>query len=209
MAATKTLSKENIEIVRQNWQTMSAVSAEYDVNNFVSVPLLKLVPEGRPQVGRPPYLPAPHEVAQRAYLDFTGQSPLGDLKIGERYGSSLQVVFSGFLLAVVIGVPVALLAGTFGFFSRLTEPFVDFFRYMPAPAFSTVLMAVFGLAQAPKMALVFLGLLAVGTFLDYFVQLIFILPVFWTHSARGFQTVAWLINSTMEKLIKSNRTSRF
>lgn len=154
-----TLSEENIGIVKDNWERIASVSPTYDATDFISEPLLKLVPQGDPQVGRPPYLPAPHEVLSRAILDFSGNSPLGDLKIGERYLSSLGVVFSGFLLAMVIGVPLALLAGTFGFFSRLTEPFVDFFRYMPAPAFSTVLMAVFGLSQAPKIALVLVGTL--------------------------------------------------
>jgi NitT/TauT family transport system permease protein len=75
----------------------------------------------------------------------------------ERYKHSLRIVFLGFFLAAAIGVPIGVLCGTFDFFSRLFEPFIDFFRYMPAPAFSTLLVAVFLAHDAPKIALVFIG----------------------------------------------------
>lgn len=152
-----TLSEENREIIAQNWAWMKEVSPRYESSQFISAPLLKLIPAGEKGLALPSYLPAPHEVFGRMARDFTGRSPLGDLRVGERYLSSLGVVFGGFALAVSIGLPLALLAGTFAFFSRLFEPFADFFRYMPAPAFGVVLMAVFGIYQAPKYALVFLG----------------------------------------------------
>ena len=49
------------------------------------------------------------------------------------------------------------MAGTYSLFSKLLEPFIDFFRYMPAPAFSTLLVAIFSAHDAPKIALVFIG----------------------------------------------------
>jgi NitT/TauT family transport system permease protein len=49
------------------------------------------------------------------------------------------------------------LCGTYSFFSKLIEPFIDFFRYMPAPTFSTLLVAIFLANDAPKIALVFVG----------------------------------------------------
>jgi len=153
------LSQENIEVVRENWKRLSSVSATYDSKNFYSKPLLQLIPQGERKVGRPSYIPAPHEVISTAWMDFRGKSELGELSVWEKYTQSIKVVFSGFLLACLIGVPIALLAGTFSFFSRLVEPFTDFFRYMPAPAFSTVLIAIFGLANGPKMALIVLGTL--------------------------------------------------
>lgn len=152
-----TMSGENLEVVRKNWAMLSAVSPVYDPANFLSEPMYRLVPEGEKVVGRPAYLPAPDEVLRRAFEDFGGDSELGALNIWEKYRSSLKVVFVGFLLAVAIGVPLALMAGTLSFFARLFEPFIDFFRYMPAPAFGTVLMAIFGVEQQPKIALVFLG----------------------------------------------------
>ena len=153
------LSAENLGIVRQNWASLSSVSASYDSSNFYSQPLLKLIPQGEERVKRPVYLPAPHEVLLRAKEDFTGNSELGELDVWQRYGVSLRTIVVGFLLVCVIGIPIALLCGTFAFFSRLIEPFVDFFRYMPAPAFGTLLIALFGIYDAPKVALVFVGTL--------------------------------------------------
>lgn len=153
------LSEENVEIVKKNWGLISAVNTEYNSKQFISTPLWKLVPEGTKLVGRPSYLPAPHEVVQKGWQNITGHSELGDLNVMGKYWESLKIVFVGFLVACVIGLPIALLAGAFDFFSKLIEPFVDFFRYMPAPAFSTVLIAIFGLAQAPKIALVVIGTL--------------------------------------------------
>jgi NitT/TauT family transport system permease protein len=49
------------------------------------------------------------------------------------------------------------LCGTYPVFSKLVEPFTDFFRYMPAPTFSTLLVAIFLANDAPKIALVFVG----------------------------------------------------
>jgi len=39
----------------------------------------------------------------------------------------------------------------------LTEPFVEFFRYLPAPAFGALCVAVLGIDDAPKIAIIFIG----------------------------------------------------
>jgi dihydroorotate dehydrogenase len=49
------------------------------------------------------------------------------------------------------------LCGTFSLFSRLTEPFVDFVRYMPAPVFGALAVAVLGLGNEPKITIIFIG----------------------------------------------------
>jgi len=57
----------------------------------------------------------------------------------------------------LVGVPLGILAGTFPIFSRLTEPFIEFFRYLPAPAFGALAVAVLGIYDAPKVAIIFIG----------------------------------------------------
>ena len=42
-------------------------------------------------------------------------------------------------------------------FSRLFEPFVDFIRYMPAPVFGALAVTILGLADEPKIAIIFVG----------------------------------------------------
>jgi len=97
-------------------------------------------------------------VIERAIQDFSGK-PTEDGKptMMQRYKQSLYIIFMGFLMSCLFGVPIGVLCGTFDFFSRLFEPFIDFFRYMPAPVFSTLLVAIFMAHDAPKIALVFIG----------------------------------------------------
>jgi NitT/TauT family transport system permease protein len=154
-ATLPALSDENLAIVKANWSALSALSPDFDSKKLPQVPLQKLVPQG--VASNPVYLPPPHEVWAAARKDFTAQ-PVGDgpSMLG-RYGHSLRIILLGFLWSCIIGVPLGILCGVFDVFSRLFEPFVDFFRYMPAPTFSTLLVAVLSAHDAPKVALVFLG----------------------------------------------------
>lgn len=149
------LSDENLEIIRQNWALLSAASPEFSYRKLPDASLLKLIPQGKP--ANPIYLPAPDEVIRTGFRDFTAEVPNGELTMGDRYKRSLQVIFIGFFWACLVGIPIGILCGVFDFFSKLFEPFVDFFRYMPAPTFSTLLVAVLLAGDAPKIALVFIG----------------------------------------------------
>ncbi len=149
------LTAENLEIVRQNWALLSAASPEFSYSKLPDGPLLKLIPQGKP--ANPIYLPAPDEVVRTGLRDFTAKVPAGELTMGERYKRSLQVIFMGFFWACIVGIPIGILCGVFDFFSKLCEPIVDFSRYMPAPTFSTLLVAVLLAGDAPKIALVFIG----------------------------------------------------
>ncbi len=149
------LSSENMEIVQRNWALMSERSPEFVSKLLPETPLEKLVPQGTPS--NPSYLPSPHEVVTQGIQDFTAEAEGNKPSLFQRYGHSLRIVFLGFLFAALVGVPLGVICGTFDFFSKLFEPFIDFFRYMPAPAFSTLLVAVFLANDAPKIALVFVG----------------------------------------------------
>jgi NitT/TauT family transport system permease protein len=149
------LTDENLEIIRKNWAQLSAISPDFSFRSLPDEPMLKIVPQGKP--ANPVYLPAPHEVIKAGLRDFTEDAPEGELTMAERYTRSLRVIFLGFLWACLIGIPLGILCGVFDFFSKLIEPFVDFFRYMPAPTFSTLLVAVLLAGDAPKIALVFIG----------------------------------------------------
>jgi len=106
----------------------------------------------------PIYLPAPHEVARAFYTAFkTPPARSGDLWLHESLLHSCRVIFWGFFLSMLIGLPLGVLCGTFGVFARLTEPFVDFVRYMPAPVFGALAVAIWGLDDAPKIAVIFIG----------------------------------------------------
>lgn len=114
------------------------------------------LPEGKP--ANPIYLPAPHEVATAFYTAFTTEPKRRNEKwLHESLWHSIQVIFWGFVLSSLVGIPLGILAGTYAIASRLTEPFVEFFRYLPAPAFGALAVAILGIHAAPKIAIIFIG----------------------------------------------------
>ncbi len=106
----------------------------------------------------PVFLPAPHEVGRAFYTAFTTPpARRGDFWLHESLWQSCQVIFWGFVYSALLGLPLGILCGTFSLFSRLSEPFVDFVRYMPAPVFGALAVAVLGLGQEPKVTIIFIG----------------------------------------------------
>jgi NitT/TauT family transport system permease protein len=106
----------------------------------------------------PIYLPAPHQVAKAFVTAFTTEpARQGDVWLHESLWHSCQIIFWGFLYAALWGVPLGIACGCSTFFSRLFEPFVDFIRYMPAPVFGALAVAIFGLGDEPKVTIIFIG----------------------------------------------------
>ena len=113
-------------------------------------------PRGVP--ANPIYLPAPHQVAQAFYTAFvTEPKRRSEQWLHESLWESIQVIFWGFFLSSLFGVPLGILAGTYDLMSRLSEPFIEFFRYLPAPAFGALAVAILGIHHAPKIAIIFIG----------------------------------------------------
>jgi NitT/TauT family transport system permease protein len=106
----------------------------------------------------PIYLPAPHRVVKALYTAFRTEPRLPtEPWLHQSLWQSLQVIFWGFFLSSLVGVPLGVLCGTFSSLSRLSEPFIEFFRYLPAPAFGALAVAVLGIYDAPKIAIIFIG----------------------------------------------------
>ena len=116
----------------------------------------KPLPEGRP--ANPIYLPAPHEVATAFYTAFAEEPARRSQQwLHESLWHSIQVIFWGFTFSSLVGVPLGILCGTYSAASRLSEPFVEFFRYLPAPAFGALAVAILGIYDGPKIAIIFIG----------------------------------------------------
>ncbi|MFW2372274.1 MAG: ABC transporter permease [Gammaproteobacteria bacterium] len=116
----------------------------------------KTLPQGNP--ANPIYLPAPHEVATALYTAFFTEPKRRNEKwLHESLWDSIQVIFWGFFISSLIGVPLGIVAGTYDVFSKLFEPFIEFFRYLPAPAFGALAVAILGIHEAPKIAIIFIG----------------------------------------------------
>lgn len=116
----------------------------------------KVPPQGTP--ANPVYLPAPHEVARAFYTAFTTPPEQKDAPwLHESLWQSMQVIFWGFLISSLIGVPLGILCGVYTPIARLNEPFIEFFRYLPAPAFGALAVAILGIHDGPKIAIIVIG----------------------------------------------------
>jgi NitT/TauT family transport system permease protein len=114
------------------------------------------LPVGHP--ANPIYLPAPLDVAKALYTGFTTPPASSDgVWLHQSLWHSIQVIFWGFVLSSIVGVPLGILSGTYATLGRLNEPFIEFFRYLPAPAFGALAVAVLGIYDGPKIAIIFIG----------------------------------------------------
>ncbi len=113
-------------------------------------------PSGVP--ANPIYLPSPGEVAQAFYRAFVTPPETRDGPwLHQSLGHSIRVIFIGFLLSSIVGVPLGVLCGAYAGLARLTEPFIEFFRYLPAPAFGALMVAILGIYDGPKIAIIVIG----------------------------------------------------
>lgn len=116
------------------------------------------LPRGEP--ANPIYLPAPHQVAIAFYTAFTKEPEQKDLPwLHQSLWHSITIIFWGFVISSLIGIPLGILSGTYSTMARLSEPFIEFFRYLPAPAFGALAVAVLGIYDAPKISIIVIGTL--------------------------------------------------
>ena len=69
----------------------------------------------------------------------------------------IQVIFWGYVISSLLGVPIGIVCGTYAAMARLNEPFIEFFRYLPAPAFGALAVAILGIYDGPKITIIVIG----------------------------------------------------
>ena len=70
---------------------------------------------------------------------------------------SLGRIFSGFLLAAIVAIPLGLLMGTTPFIYRLLEPITELIRPIPASAYIPVAILFLGIENEMKIFVIFLS----------------------------------------------------
>ncbi|MGB8815432.1 MAG: ABC transporter permease [Paracoccaceae bacterium] len=101
----------------------------------------------------PLLVPPPGQVFRAAYTLFAEQGFASDVLI------SIKRVLYAFLLACLVAVPMGVAMGAFAAIDAVLAPFVSAWRYLPAPSFIPILLMWFGTGEAPKLALLFLGVI--------------------------------------------------
>jgi len=97
------------------------------------------------------FLPSPKAVLDSIITLSTQGSLFSDI------GASLFRIIAGFLLSVVVALPLGLLFGTSKKTEAVIEPLVAFVRYVPPSAFIPLIIVWFGVGEMGKVFLIFLG----------------------------------------------------
>ncbi|EKQ53434.1 MULTISPECIES: ABC transporter permease [unclassified Clostridium] len=99
------------------------------------------------------FLPTPMAVIQAFINTMKDGTLFGDMYI------SVFRIFMGFIIAVIIGVPLGILTGTFKSCEAFIQPVTEFIRYMPVPAFIPLIMVWTGIGETAKITVIFIGTL--------------------------------------------------
>ena len=97
------------------------------------------------------FFPAPSTVAAAMARMIAGQDLLWHA------GVSTLRVWSAFLLAAVMAVPIGILMSSYRVVGAALEPIVDFIRYLPVPALVPLSIIWFGVGEGTKIFLLWLG----------------------------------------------------
>lgn len=99
------------------------------------------------------FLPDPLKVIKYITKSINDGSLLTNMSI------SIYRIFMGFIVAVILGVPIGILVGTFKSAEAFIQPLSEFIRYMPVPAFVPLIMIWVGIGEGAKIAVIFIGTL--------------------------------------------------
>ncbi|PXW66285.1 NitT/TauT family transport system permease protein [Loktanella sp. PT4BL] len=98
-------------------------------------------------------VPSPQRVLAATYDLFINRGFTSDVLI------SIWRVFISFAIACAVAIPLGVAMGTFASIEAIFAPFVSAWRYLPAPSFIPILLMWFGTGEAPKLALLVIGVI--------------------------------------------------
>lgn len=97
------------------------------------------------------FLPLPWDVVKALHLMLDQKNFIEDIWI------SVARVWTAFLLSVVMAVPIGIWMSSYRIVGTLTEPIIDFIRYLPIPALVPLLIIWFGIGEGSKIAVLWMG----------------------------------------------------
>ena len=97
------------------------------------------------------FLPLPWDVVDALRGMLVERDFLDDIAI------SVARVWGAFLLSVAMAVPIGMWMSSYRIVGALIEPIVDFIRYLPIPALVPLLIIWFGIGEASKIAVLWMG----------------------------------------------------
>ena len=99
----------------------------------------------------PVVLPSPGEVLRGIPVLFRERALVASV------AATLQRVFGGFLLSIVVGVPLGIIAGSYRLFDAFTRPLSVFARNVPVAVLIPLTILWFGIDETQKMMFIFIS----------------------------------------------------
>ena len=97
------------------------------------------------------FLPTPWNVLTALYTMLVEHDFLEDIWI------SVARVWGAFLMSAIMAIPIGIWMSSYRIVGTLTEPIVDFIRYLPVPALVPLLIIWFGIGESSKLAVLWMG----------------------------------------------------
>lgn len=100
---------------------------------------------------QPQFLPSPRAVVAAWVRLFSEANYIGDI------GISIGRVWAAFLVSAVIAIPLGILMSGYRVITAVTEPLIDFIRYLPVPALVPLTLIWLGIGEGSKVTLLWIG----------------------------------------------------
>jgi NitT/TauT family transport system permease protein len=120
------------------------------IGAFLAVLCLWLLVTGLGLV-QPLFLPSPQAVLLAWWRLFT------EAGYGTDVGISIARVWVAFLASAVIAIPLGVLMSSYRIVNAVSEPLIDFVRYLPVPALVPLTLIWLGIGESSKIALLWIG----------------------------------------------------
>ena len=105
----------------------------------------------RAGVVAPQFLPSPSRVVTALWTMLVDQNLLWHVAV------STARVWTAFLLAAVMAIPIGIMMSSYRIVGAALEPMIDFIRYLPVPALVPLSIIWFGVGEETKIFLLWLG----------------------------------------------------
>ena len=105
----------------------------------------------RLELAPPQYLPSPAAVVGALYDLFVKYNFSWDIAV------SIFRVWTAFLISALMAIPLGILMSSYRLVNGISEPVIDFIRYLPVPALVPLTIIWLGIGETSKITLLWLG----------------------------------------------------
>lgn len=136
---------------------------------------------------KPEFLPSPGAVISALWRLFTQAGYIWDVAI------SVERVWIAFLASAVIAIPLGIFMSSYRAIGAVSEPLIDFIRYLPVPALVPLTLIWLGIGEGSKITLLWIGT---------FFQLVLLVADDARRVPREFIETGWTLGANDRALMK-------